>query len=95
MQAICYILLYQSLNLQSGEGRDGTDEGITDCLTKPVGSSPSIACQTQSVNHHHNQFQSSTLILRERSNKKWCLNFPKGNINSFFSSSQFIFSGFV
>ncbi|CAN7028378.1 unnamed protein product, partial [Brassica oleracea var. botrytis] len=63
--AICYIFLDQSLNLRSGEGRDGTDEGSTDCLTKPVGST----CQTQSVNHHHSQFQSSTLILREKVTK--------------------------
>ena len=68
MKAICYILLDQSLNLPDTGGRDGTDEGSMDGLTLSDKSFNSL--QTQSVNHQHIQFQSSTLILRERSNKK-------------------------
>ncbi|CAF2015151.1 unnamed protein product [Brassica oleracea] len=68
MKAICYILLEQSLNLPGTEGRDRTDEGSMDGLT--VNDKSFNNLQTQSVNHQHNQFQSSTLILRERSNKK-------------------------
>lgn len=83
MKAICYILLDQSLNLPGTEGRDGTDEGSMDGLT--VNDKSFTSLQTQSVNH-----QSSTLILRERSNKKRCLNFPKGNTNSLISSTQVI-----
>ncbi|CAN7106577.1 unnamed protein product, partial [Brassica rapa subsp. narinosa] len=68
MKAICYILLDQSLNLPGTEGRDGTDEGSMDGLT--VNDKSFTSLQTQSVNHQYNQFQSTTLILRERSNKK-------------------------
>ncbi|WZZ87538.1 hypothetical protein YC2023_116117 [Brassica napus] len=36
-----------------GKGRDGTDEGSTDCLTKPVGSSPSVRAGSYPWQHGH------------------------------------------